>query len=225
MDIARIPTLTIDANEALFAVIVMSTVSVSVVILANPRREDANLVVGTLRVSYTFPLLAEPSLAHITGSTFSVGVASSHALTTGVQGCIAVLVLGTMQVMCAASLCLATAINAVESIVTEIVAAWYLQRRVAELFLTIIKRNRVFLWTNSPPKTRANSLIVSVDILKDCSPKLAVLCSFKLKIRNHFPIKRIAYTIVFYQRLYSNARTNQIRGLIFPKKHADCLIY
>ena len=58
-------------------------------------------------------------------------------------------------------------------------------------------------------------ILVLVEILKDCSPKPTILCTFEPKIKHcKLPIKHCkcnADTIMFYQQIEHNGRTNQIR--------------
>ena len=65
--------------------------------------------------------------------------------------------------------------------------------------------------------TRAFSLIVLVESLKDCSPTTIILCTFKPKIKKNYCSKSYSHMIVFYRRKEKIGKTNQIRG--FPIEH------
>lgn len=65
-----------------------------------------------------------------------------------------------------------------------------------------------------PQKTRANSVIILVDILKNNNTNPTIFCIFKPKSKNNFQ----SYGQHAYQRLENVERINQIRG--FPKEHS-----
>ena len=64
-------------------------------------------------------------------------------------------------------------------------------------------------------KTRASSLIVLVETLKDCSPEPTILCTLKTKIKKSYRLRSLssyARATVVYQRIDNRKGTNQIRG-------------
>ena len=52
---------------------------------------------------------------------------------------------------------------------------------------------------------------------KDCSPKLAISCTLKKKIKKIYRLNSYARVTEFYQQIENSGRTNQICG--FPIKH------
>ena len=59
-------------------------------------------------------------------------------------------------------------------------------------------------------KTRASNLIVSVESLKDCSPKPTILRTFKTKIKKIYRFISYARTTVVYQRIDNSEGTDRI---------------